>query len=109
MCEEEWTGFAAQAEREDEERLRHRVAAHFSLMEAASKACGTGLKIGAGMGRPTSLSKQALGVRRLSPTVELLFGPEAQVRLAALGATRWEACVGSEEEYLVSAVLLYSR
>ena len=54
---------------DDLARLRLRASTHFSLMEAASKACGTGLKIGGGMGRPTSLPKQSLGVQ------ELDFGP----------------------------------
>jgi phosphopantetheine--protein transferase-like protein len=109
MSEEEWTGFAANTETEDEEAQRRRVAAHFSLMESASKACGTGLKIGAGLGRTTSLSKQSLGVRSLSPSVELLFGAEARARLTALGADHWEAYVGMDDEYLVSAVLLHAE
>jgi phosphopantetheinyl transferase (holo-ACP synthase) len=90
-----------------DELLRQRVAAHFSLMEAASKACGTGLKVGVGMGRATSLPMHSLGAATLSPEVELLFGPEAELRLRALNAERAEACVQSDGEFLVSAVLLY--
>lgn len=89
------------------EAIRLRVAAHFSLMEAASKACGTGLKIGAGMGKSTSLSKQSLGVRRLTPDVRLLFGPEAEERLAVMGAARHEAGLAIAGDFLITAVALY--
>jgi len=104
---EEREGFEAAAVEDDEEALRTRIAAHFSLMEAASKACGTGLQIGAGLGGPTSLPKQSLGVRALAPSVELLFGPTAQARLETLGATYREGHWGADGEYLVSAVLLW--
>ncbi|HLK57182.1 MAG TPA: 4'-phosphopantetheinyl transferase superfamily protein [Chthonomonadaceae bacterium] len=106
MAEEEYAALRAGNPEDDAERLLVRVAAHFSLMEAASKACGTGLKIGAGMGRPTSLPKQSLGALQLEPSVSLLFGPEAQARLSTLGATRHAGYWGASEEYLVSAVLL---
>ncbi len=115
MCPEEWAAFQAGQDTpwsvspsiDPDESLRLRVAAHFSLMEAASKACGTGLKMGVGMGRETSLPKQSVGVLRLSPTVELLFGPEAVERLRQLGMARYEACVYADAEFLVSAVALY--
>jgi len=90
-----------------EEALILRTAAHFSLMEAASKACGTGLKIGVGMGRHTSLPKQSLGALRLFPEVELAFGPEARQRLEEIGAARYEAFVSAGPEMLVSVVALY--
>lgn len=106
MSEEELAGFTEAAQEETEAALRVRVAAHFSLMEAASKACGTGLRLGIGMGRETALSKKSLGVRSLSPHVELIFGPEAQARLSHLGATRWEAHWGADSDYVVSVVLL---
>lgn len=107
MGPNEWELFAQNSRQDGDEALRQRAAAHFSLMEAASKACGTGLRIGAGMGKPTSLPKQALGVRRLAPEVELLFGAEADERLAELGAVRYEAFWGADSEFLVSVVLLY--
>jgi phosphopantetheinyl transferase (holo-ACP synthase) len=107
MAAEEREAFETAAAQDDEEQLRIRVAAHFSLMEAASKACGTGLKIGAGMGRPTSLPKQSLGVHSLTPDVELLFGPEARTRLETLGATRWEGHWSADDAYLISAALLW--
>lgn len=91
---------------EDLEAVRLRVAAHFSLMEAASKACGTGLKIGAGMGTPASLAKNELGVESLGPTVRLLFGAAAETKLAEIGARKVEAYWAAEEDFLVSAVVL---
>jgi phosphopantetheinyl transferase (holo-ACP synthase) len=94
-------------EHDPDEPLRLRVAAHFSLMEAASKACGTGLKIGAGMGRDTSLPKQSLGASRVAPDVALLFQSEALPRLDTLGARRYEASVRANSEFLVSVVALY--
>ena len=92
---------------DDLTRLRLRVAAHFSLMEAASKACGTGLKVGIGMGRDTSLPKQSLGVLRLEPEVELLFEGDALPRLEALGAQRAEARWSAGDTFLISVVLLW--
>jgi phosphopantetheinyl transferase (holo-ACP synthase) len=62
MAPDEYAAFQAAAAGDDLERLRCRVAAHFSLMEAASKALGTGLKMGGGLGRPTSLPKRSLNV-----------------------------------------------
>ncbi len=106
MSETESEAFLAGAENDDEEALRVRVAAHFSLMEAASKACGTGLKMGIGMGSPYSLPKSEIGAVRLRYAVELLFGPAAKARLTELGATRWEGFWGADDEYLVSGVVL---
>ena len=106
MSEIEWEAFQAGAENDDEEALRIRVAAHFSLMEAASKACGTGLKIGIGMGSAYSLPKAELGAIRLRYAVEMYFGPAAKVRLNAIGATQWEGFWGADDEYLVSGVVL---
>ncbi len=116
MSAEEWTAFEAVIDEpfadahrltDTDEPLRLRTAAHFSLMEAASKACGTGLKIGVGMGRERSLPKQSLGALRLSPTVKLAFGPAARQRLDEIEAVRYEAFVHAGPEMLVSAVALY--
>jgi len=107
MSAAEWEEFAAVSACENEESLRVRVAAHFSLMEAASKACGTGLALGGGIGRPGSLPKRALGVR-LTPQVAFLLGPEAQRRSEALDVARWEGHWGTDGNYLVSAVLLWT-
>lgn len=106
MSETEWEAFQAGSENDDEEALRIRVAAHFSLMEAASKACGTGLKMGIGMGTAYGLPKAELGAVRLRYAVEMLFGPAAKVRLNEIGATQWEGFWGADDEYLVSGVVL---
>ena len=106
MSETEWEAFLVGSENDDEEALRVRVAAHFSLMEAASKACGTGLKMGVGMGVPYGLPKAELGAVRLRYAVELLFGPAAKARLTELGANQWEGFWGADDEYLVSGVVL---
>lgn len=107
MSEFEWTGFQEAMQGESESAIRLRVMAHFSLMEAASKACGTGLKIGLGMGRSASLPKQTLGAKTLTPAVQLLIEGEAITRLQELNVTYSEACWGVEADYLIALVLLY--
>jgi phosphopantetheinyl transferase (holo-ACP synthase) len=107
MSEREWSGFAARYEEASEDDLRCAVMAHFSLMEAASKACGTGLKIGLGMGRSASLPKQSLGVETLSPVVSLLIEDEAVLRLQELGVNRSEAYWGAEADFILALVLFY--
>jgi len=109
MAPAEWEAFVAAAAQDTEESLRLRVAAHFSLMEATSKACGTGLRMGAGIGKPESLSRYALGIECLAPEVTLLFDADARARLEVLGATQYEAYWGADEEYLISAVLLRKK
>lgn len=107
MDDDEYRAFLAAAPAgETEEELRVRAAAHFSLMEAASKACGTGLKLGIGMGRPESLSPRSLGVAALRPEVALTFGPEAVLRLQSLGARGCRSFWNCDGEMLVSVVLL---
>jgi phosphopantetheinyl transferase (holo-ACP synthase) len=106
MSETEWEAFEAGSEHDDEEGLRVRVAAHFSLMEAASKAVGTGLKMGIGMGVNYGLPKAELGALRLRYAVELYFGSAAKARLSEIGATQWEGFWGADDEYLVSGVVL---
>lgn len=107
MSAQEWRGFVAASQWEDEEALRMRVAAHFSLMEATSKALGTGLRLAMRGIRPQALPPRALGVARLHPEVRLLLGPEAEARLQALRggecAGDWTVC----GEYLISVVLLW--
>ena len=106
MSETERANFEELAQNDSDEELLIRVAAHFSLMEAASKACGTGLKIGLGMGRSTSLPKQSLGVKTLAPDVRLLIEGDAKNRLAVLGVNHSEAYWGKEGEFIVALVLL---
>jgi phosphopantetheine--protein transferase-like protein len=109
MSAVEYTGYCTAAQNEpNTERLR-RAAAHFSLMEAASKALGTGLRIGGGMGHPTSLLKTELGVSCLTPRVEWILGDEARRRCVALGATTLEGYWSADDAYLVSVALLWNR
>lgn len=92
---------------ESDEVLRVRIAAHFSLMEAMSKACGTGLRLGLGMGREQALPKRSLGVRELEPKVTLGWEGEGKARLETLGVSHTEAYWGTDGEYVVSVVLLW--
>jgi len=107
MSEDEQAAFESATENDDPETRIRRTAAHFSLMESASKALGTGLKIGGGMGHAASLPKQSIHIASLSPTVEFHLGPEAQARCDKLGANRLEGHWGADMEYLVSAVLVW--
>jgi phosphopantetheinyl transferase (holo-ACP synthase) len=109
MSEEEYSLFEEASAQDDLPSLTGRVAAHFSLMEAASKALGTGLKIGAGMGRPDSLPKQSLNIGSLSPSVTFLLGEEARARCAALRAQQIEGYWSADAEYLVSVALLWEQ
>ena len=106
MSPEELDGFLRACAGETEEGVRVRVAAHFSLMEAASKALGTGLRLGGGFGRPGSVSKRHLGVASLHP-MEFLLGPEAAARCQALGAKRAEGHWSHDGVFLSSLVLLW--
>jgi phosphopantetheinyl transferase (holo-ACP synthase) len=105
MSEEELVGF----ETGEGPDLLTRVSAHFSLMEAASKALGTGLRIGGGMGGPESLPKQSLGIRSAATPVEWLTAPDARERMRALGAARLEGHWSAGAEYLVSVALLWEQ
>lgn len=99
--------FLRQTVTEEEESLRLRVAAHFSLMEAASKALGTGLRAGPGMNKSYSVPMQSLGAVRLFPSVEMVFEGMALDRLRFLGAVRCEAHWSACHDYLASIVLLW--
>ena len=108
MSEEEYDHFEAESAGESEEAVLRRAAAHFSLMESASKALGTGLKIGGGMGKPESLPKQSIGVRLSRGETEFVLDQEAEDRLRFLRASRLEGYYSSDSEYLVSAAFLTS-
>jgi phosphopantetheinyl transferase (holo-ACP synthase) len=107
MCAEEYSAFMHHSQHDNQEMLLRRVAAHFSLMESASKALGTGLRMGCGMGQPSSLPKRALGVMQTLPSVSFLLGPEAQKRCRQLGAGKLEGHWSAEQEYLVSVAFLW--
>ena len=106
MSEAEYADFSESGAQDSNENLVLRTAAHFSLMEAASKACGTGLKIGFGMGKDYSLPKRSIEIRHLSPETEIAFSGAARERLDALGAAECRADWTLDGDYLVSVVLL---
>jgi len=105
MSESEYAAFLAESAGESEDQIVRRVAAHFSLMESASKALGTGLKIGGGMGKPESMSKRSINVAGLNP-VRWQLESEVESRMSALGATRMEGHWSADSEYLVSSAFL---
>jgi len=107
MSQEEFAQFERACADDDEEQLRVRVAAHFSLMESSSKALGTGLKIGGGMGRPESLPKRSLGVCRTEPGVEWLLDAAARQRMDQLGAAHLQGYWSADHAFLVSVALLW--
>ncbi len=105
MSESEYAAFITESAGEVDEEIIGRVAAHFSLMESASKALGTGLKIGGGMGKPESMSKRSINIAGLEP-VRWQLESEVESRMSALGATRMEGHWSADSEYLVSAAFL---
>jgi phosphopantetheinyl transferase (holo-ACP synthase) len=113
MSDCEFETFLKHSSDESEEAMIRRAAAHFSLMEAASKALGTGLKIGGGMGKPESLPKRSVNARvsglgsRVSEwEVEFDLESDAMERIRVLKASRVEGYVSADSEYLVSAAFL---
>jgi phosphopantetheine--protein transferase-like protein len=107
MSDEEREAFLSNSAQEDVAEATVRSAAHFSLMEAASKALGTGLKIGGGMGKAGSLPKRSLNAIELQPEVRFALGPEAEARCRRLRATRLEGHWSHDAEYLTSIALLW--
>ncbi len=107
MSQKELELFNVGSDTESIESLRCRVAAHFSLMESISKALGTGLKIGAGMGRSISLPKQSIGISRLQPDVAIIAETPVLERMYQLGANSIEAHWGADNNFMVSAALLW--
>jgi len=106
MSDIEWAAFQPGAPTDDL-ALRRVVAARFSLMEAASKAIGTGLRLGMGFGRPASVLPQTINVMQIVPSVEYLLDGKAFERQKALRASRIEGFWAEDGEYLVSIALLY--
>jgi phosphopantetheinyl transferase (holo-ACP synthase) len=106
MGDEEWNSFESAVAGLTQDELVVRTAAHFSLMEAASKALGTGLALGLGLGRPGSVPARSIGIRRLAPEIELLFdGPAAQ-RMADLGAAHARCRSEILPDHALATVLL---
>ncbi len=94
------------AARSEHEKALLLSAAHFSLMESASKACGTGLKMGIGMGKTESLPKQSLGFNLNSTPIELLTDRISEARIEALGVVGYEAAFRCDADFMMSVVLL---
>ena len=107
MSESEFAAFERAAETDSDSEFTVRAAAHFSLMEAASKACGTGLKIGVGMGRDYSLPKQSIEVRQLAPQIDLEFTGKARNRIEQMGVVGHKANWTTDGDYLISVVGLF--
>jgi phosphopantetheinyl transferase (holo-ACP synthase) len=108
MSDAEYARAVPETTAESDDRFRLRVAAHFSLMEAASKALGTGLKVGAGMGTEYSVPMKSIAVAELGPPTTLEFEGPAADRMAALNVGRVTAGWSYDEECVVSFVGLES-
>jgi len=89
------------------EALLAGVAARFALVEAASKALGTGLRLGLGLGARGGLPPPEMGVVEWRGAVRLEPGAAARRRMAALGAARIGGHAGCDAEYAVGVVLLH--
>ncbi len=107
MSPEEYSILNANSATDSLGELAVRVAAHFSLMEAGSKALGTGLRIGGGMGKPESLPKRAIEVLQIDPVVNFCLTSEAADRAATLQASHLAGYWSSDDEYLVSVAVLW--
>lgn len=108
MSAREYDVFRAQSFQDDEEALRRRVAAHFSLMEAVSKALGTGLNLGFGIGRQGSLPRESICVAALLPGVIIEVEGAAANRVNCLGVTKQEAYWWDENNYVTTLAMLYN-
>ena len=87
------------------DRYRVLSAVHFSYMESASKACGTGLKMGVGMGLPTSLPKQSLGCDLTRSSIQLLTNAESKRRMEHIGASSVQLQARCDTEYVLTGVV----
>lgn len=107
MSSAEWDAFEAAGVAEDREALAIRVAAHFAFMEALSKALGTGLRLGVGIGHPESLPRASVGAVRIERPTRLYVEGAAAERMAALGAVRAEGYWGTDGEFVLASALLW--
>lgn len=108
MSEREFSAFLREADASPDIPLLHRAAAHFSLMESASKALGTGLKMGGGMGGDFSVPKQSIEIIGIDPVRFALTGMADDRRILLSGckfAGHWQV----DGEYLISMTILLSR
>lgn len=108
MAPAELDAFARDAAEMEPGALAERFAAHFSLMEAASKALGTGLRLGFGNGSSASLLPRTIAVWP-GPPVRIALTGEALERAGALGAVRAAGTIVVEGEHLRTEVFLWGR
>ena len=87
------------------DRYRVLSAVHFSFMESASKACGTGLKMGVGMGLPTSLPKQSLGCDLTQTSVQLISNAESNRRMDDIGAMSAQLQARCDTKFVLTGVV----
>lgn len=105
MGDSELAAFEQETAGTDGDTLLIPLAARFSLMEATSKALGTGLRLGMGIGRPGALAPATIAVPRIDP-VELRLADAGRARLRTIGGTHVEGHYGQDAEYLISVVLI---
>ena len=85
MSRDEHTGFLHSADGLRDTEFRKLFATHFSMMEAASKALGTGLKIGMGIGARGGLPMTSIGMHHSKNGLQLSLGHAAKARLTEIG------------------------
>ncbi len=104
MSPDEYAEFAQALPDGGIEALRMRVALAFSLKEAASKALGTGLLLGLGLGKAQSVSLASLRVRWDGPAPRVEPVREAVAALRPIRATRVVCATGRVGECIVAEV-----
>ncbi len=104
MGNAEWVGFEKAASEDTDEELRVRVAAHFSLMEAASKALGTGIKLLDSL--PSTLPVSSISILSLQPDTLVIFEGDAEAHKIEIEGGKCMAYWEADNNFLVSAVLI---
>jgi phosphopantetheinyl transferase (holo-ACP synthase) len=107
MSVDEWLNYLHFACKEEDASLLIRTAAHFSLMESVSKALGAGLKMGGGIGKPTSLPRTSINILKLNPVVVTELNNQAIERARMLGADVIESGWYCSGNYLLSYAILF--
>lgn len=82
------------------------IALYFSLMEAASKALGVGLRMGLGMGRSASVPKRSIEVDTDLQSVCIQFVGQGRDAYDRCGAVSTKAVWSVDGDYLLSLVVL---
>lgn len=104
MATDEYAAFAEAAACDEADELRRRVAAAFALKEAASKALGTGLLLGLGLGNAQSVALPTLRVTwgQRGPQVEA--DGAAACALRRIRARRLVSMVRVDGPFIVAEV-----